>query len=345
MINLSFNQMCVLSAISNKDCYGLQIIEEVKKESNIVIVLGSLYNILHKLEKEGLVKSYFGKETAERGGNRRKYYSITAIGEKTLNEAQFKLAKLWGWDSFIKKIIPKFEIRNFLLSIILTISFSFPLLGQNTFSVIFESNSSILLIPLGIYFSVIIFEIAFLLCPYLTFKVLGEEHEFEKLRNCPLPSDFLHFFYKKIFRINFPSLRSLLFPIKYTGTLVIAQKVESKEDIENLNLLYSTEKYEYEIIIDKPTKEKILVVYEKDGIASSSYKNILNNFSYFIPSGKREEIIGDLFELNSQMKRDGKSNLFRKLVLLYHMIIIIIAMRKVQLLDFVSGSKKKEKSK
>tara|TARA_B100000745_G_C19903413_1_gene302710 strand:- start:65 stop:373 length:309 start_codon:yes stop_codon:yes gene_type:complete len=94
--NLTYNQICVLSAIAKEDQYGLGIIKEVKESSGIKIVLGSLYNILAKLEKLNFVESYWGEATENRGGNRRRYYKITGVGEQMLLDTQNGLNNLWS---------------------------------------------------------------------------------------------------------------------------------------------------------------------------------------------------------------------------------------------------------
>lgn len=94
--NLNLSQLYVLSSLMGQDRYGLEIIKTVKAESNYKIILGSLYNILAKLEREGFVESYWGEPTQERGGHRRKYYKITGTGESAVYEAQRGLSSMWG---------------------------------------------------------------------------------------------------------------------------------------------------------------------------------------------------------------------------------------------------------
>lgn len=74
----------VLSVIEKEDMYGYRIIKEIEKRSDDVFSLkeGTLYPILHSLEKEELVESYW--EVAE--GRKRKYYNITRKGTKKLQE-------------------------------------------------------------------------------------------------------------------------------------------------------------------------------------------------------------------------------------------------------------------
>lgn len=72
----------VLSVIQNEDMYGYKIIKELEKRSEKAFCLkeGTLYPILHALEKEKLTESYW--EVAE--GRKRKYYHITKKGLRQL---------------------------------------------------------------------------------------------------------------------------------------------------------------------------------------------------------------------------------------------------------------------
>ena len=73
----------ILKIISKGDTYGYQITQELFNRSNETFKLneGTLYPILHTMEKEGLIKSY--SKISEQG-RLRKYYSITALGKVTL---------------------------------------------------------------------------------------------------------------------------------------------------------------------------------------------------------------------------------------------------------------------
>lgn len=72
----------VMSVLKGKDMYGYIIIKELQKRSEDVFVLkeGTLYPILHALEKEGYLESYWD----EFDNRKRKYYHLTRKGEKQL---------------------------------------------------------------------------------------------------------------------------------------------------------------------------------------------------------------------------------------------------------------------
>lgn len=75
----------VLAVLSDSERYGYDIIKEIKKRSGEVLELGegSVYPILHTLEKEKLVTSHW---IVQDGAPDRKYYRLTTAGKKALNE-------------------------------------------------------------------------------------------------------------------------------------------------------------------------------------------------------------------------------------------------------------------
>ena len=76
--------LLVLSAISTEDMYGYDITKKIRMISEDVFNLneGTLYPILHAMEKEKQVESYW----REVDGRKRKYYHITKKGKKLLDE-------------------------------------------------------------------------------------------------------------------------------------------------------------------------------------------------------------------------------------------------------------------
>lgn len=78
--------MLVLKLLSEKDMYGYEMIDILRKKSCNVFELkaGTLYPLLHGMEEKGLLKSY----EQEYGGKLRKYYSITKEGRTLLNAKQ-----------------------------------------------------------------------------------------------------------------------------------------------------------------------------------------------------------------------------------------------------------------
>lgn len=89
--------LLVLSLLKDGDKYGYQMADELAERSDHTFELkeGTLYPLLHAMEKEGLVKSY--KKEAP-GGRERKYYTLTESGREKLEE------KTKEWRLFSEKV-------------------------------------------------------------------------------------------------------------------------------------------------------------------------------------------------------------------------------------------------
>jgi len=81
----------ILHHASEKPVYGLWIIEELGRHG-YKLSAGTLYPLLHRLEKRGLLRS-----VAERSGRRRRrVYQITPAGRQSLKDAKHKVRELFA---------------------------------------------------------------------------------------------------------------------------------------------------------------------------------------------------------------------------------------------------------
>lgn len=89
-------EMLVLNLLNEKDMYGYEIISTLRNRSENVFELktGTLYPLLHQLEKKKYLKSY----EQEIGGKTRKYYSITALGRTFVKEKELQ------WKVYMKAV-------------------------------------------------------------------------------------------------------------------------------------------------------------------------------------------------------------------------------------------------
>ena len=73
-------EVVILKLLSEHDMYGYEMIKTVNERSNGYFEWreGSLYPCLHKLESDGLVKSY----SREGNGKMRRYYALTSLGRE-----------------------------------------------------------------------------------------------------------------------------------------------------------------------------------------------------------------------------------------------------------------------
>jgi PadR family transcriptional regulator PadR len=75
----------ILSLLSKGESYGYAIIQDVRKRSGDQIQWtdGMLYPVLHRMERNGLIKSRWVKLE---NGRKRKYYALKADGKKALKK-------------------------------------------------------------------------------------------------------------------------------------------------------------------------------------------------------------------------------------------------------------------
>jgi len=75
-------ELCILSIVSREDAYASDIIGKLK-EARLIVVEGTLYPLLTRLKNDGLL-SYRWEESTQ--GPPRKYYKITELGQKALDQ-------------------------------------------------------------------------------------------------------------------------------------------------------------------------------------------------------------------------------------------------------------------
>jgi PadR family transcriptional regulator, regulatory protein PadR len=86
---LGFIQLHILHHAAIKPIFGLWMIDELSHHG-YTISPGTLYPILHNLEKQGLLN----RENKQVEGKIRKYYSITPLGKDVLTEGKRKAYEL-----------------------------------------------------------------------------------------------------------------------------------------------------------------------------------------------------------------------------------------------------------
>ena len=94
--------------ILNDEAYGVAIKSELEVQSKRNISIGAVHAATNRLEEKGFLESEFGEVTKERGGKRKKYYSVTMHGQKSLKHAMEMRTRLWQMipeSSFSVKLI------------------------------------------------------------------------------------------------------------------------------------------------------------------------------------------------------------------------------------------------
>jgi len=81
--------LLMVAALHN-EAYGVVIMEGLEKKLDKKVNISAVHVALKRLEDKGFVKSRFGGITEDRGGRRKKFYAVTAVGKRML-DAQYAL--------------------------------------------------------------------------------------------------------------------------------------------------------------------------------------------------------------------------------------------------------------
>jgi PadR family transcriptional regulator, regulatory protein PadR len=91
--------------VLQEDAYGAAITEEIETRLKRDVNLSAVHVTLYRLEDKGLIKSKVGGATNERGGRRKRIYTITSAGLAMLRYMKDARVDLW-------KLIPQLKMSG-----------------------------------------------------------------------------------------------------------------------------------------------------------------------------------------------------------------------------------------
>jgi len=92
-----------LVAALQDDAYGAAIAEEIESKMKRDVNLSAVHVTLYRLEDKGLVRSALGGGTKERGGRRKRIFTITSAGLAMLRAMKETRLDLW-------KMVPQLKM-------------------------------------------------------------------------------------------------------------------------------------------------------------------------------------------------------------------------------------------
>ena len=97
-------EIIILSLLGRQEMHGYELLKQIESESNGAFAYkeGTLYPLLHRLEKSGAIEAHW-EETAS--ARKRRYYRLTRAGRKLLQERKTQ------WATFraaIDQLVPEF---------------------------------------------------------------------------------------------------------------------------------------------------------------------------------------------------------------------------------------------
>ncbi len=81
-----FEELVLLTVAAQHDeAYGVSILESLEKQLDKKMNISAIHVALKRMDEKGFVQSRFGGITNDRGGRRKKFYVITALGKRVLD--------------------------------------------------------------------------------------------------------------------------------------------------------------------------------------------------------------------------------------------------------------------
>lgn len=92
-------------AALQEDAYGAAIAEEIETRLKREVNLSAVHVTLYRLEDKGYIKSSLGGGTNERGGRRKRIFTITSAGMAMLKAMKESRVELW-------KLVPQLKMSG-----------------------------------------------------------------------------------------------------------------------------------------------------------------------------------------------------------------------------------------
>lgn len=91
-----FEELVMLAVAILKDqAYGVSVMDEIKLQTGRQSTISTVHETLIRLEKKGFLASYTGGATNVRGGRKKRYFQVTALGKKAMNATRDVRSKMW----------------------------------------------------------------------------------------------------------------------------------------------------------------------------------------------------------------------------------------------------------
>jgi PadR family transcriptional regulator PadR len=93
-------------AAMGEDAYGAAIAGDIQTRLGREVNLSAVHVTLYRLEDKGYIKSSLGGATRERGGRRKRIFTITSAGMATLKAMREARIDLW-------KLVPQLKLIKY----------------------------------------------------------------------------------------------------------------------------------------------------------------------------------------------------------------------------------------
>jgi DNA-binding PadR family transcriptional regulator len=92
-----FEELVLLTiAVLQEGAYGVTVTQEIEKQTDRTVDFSTVHTTLKRLEEKGFLSSQMRGATAQRGGRRKRFFTITTAGYQALREIQLVRSRLWS---------------------------------------------------------------------------------------------------------------------------------------------------------------------------------------------------------------------------------------------------------
>lgn len=92
-----FEEIVLLTVAGlSPEAYSVAIAEELEEQTGKTVTTGAVHAALQRMEKKGLLTSQMGEATAQRGGRRKRLFTVTVAGSSILHEVRALRERLWN---------------------------------------------------------------------------------------------------------------------------------------------------------------------------------------------------------------------------------------------------------
>ncbi|TRX56161.1 PadR family transcriptional regulator [Fulvivirga sp. M361] len=88
--------LLLLVGILGEEAYAFKIAEEFEGQTKRAVSIGAVHSTLNRLLEKGFLTSEMGSSSPERGGRRKRIYTITAHGSRILSDSRDFKVSLWN---------------------------------------------------------------------------------------------------------------------------------------------------------------------------------------------------------------------------------------------------------
>ncbi len=95
----------LLILMLKEEAYGLAIRKALSEHASRTVTIGAVHGTVNRLESKGFVESTLGGATDERGGRRKRIFTLTNEGKSLLQKSQDVKVNIW-------RQIPELALSN-----------------------------------------------------------------------------------------------------------------------------------------------------------------------------------------------------------------------------------------